>query len=105
MTWPATPSGLRVGPEAGVLELVGPARVVEEVAATSGTSTSRDSRIGLPLSSDSSTASSRARSCMMRAMRNRYLPRSRAGSFGPDRVVGPARGRDRAVDVGRAGLG
>ena len=32
--------------------------------------------MGLPLSSDSSTASSRARSWMARAIRNRYLPRS-----------------------------
>ena len=39
-------------------------------------STSRDSLIGLPLSIDSSTASSRARSWMMRAMRKRYFPRS-----------------------------
>ena len=42
-------------------------------------STSRDSRIGLPLSSVSSTASSRARSWISRAIRNRYLPRSRRG--------------------------
>src|SRR5690242_568949 len=45
-------------------------------------STSRDSRIGLPLSSDSRTANSRARSCRSRAIRNRYLPRS-AGRIGP----------------------
>ena len=31
MTWPATPSGRGAGPEPGVLQLVGPARVVEEV--------------------------------------------------------------------------
>ena len=31
MTWPATPSGRGSGPKPGVLELVGPARVVEEV--------------------------------------------------------------------------
>ena len=37
---------------------------------------SRDSRSGLPPSSDSTTASSRARSWISRAMRNRYLPRS-----------------------------
>ena len=35
--------------------------------------------MGLPLSSDSSTASSRARSWMTRAMRNKYLARSRPG--------------------------
>src|SRR3954469_6573956 len=40
-------------------------------------STSRDSRIGLPLSSDSSTASSRERSWISRAIRNRYFARSR----------------------------
>ena len=40
-------------------------------------SVSRDSRIGLPLSSDSSTASSRPRSWMIRAIRYRYLARSR----------------------------
>src|SRR5690606_845107 len=51
-------------------------------AATSGRSTSRDSRIGLPLSSDSSTASSRDRSAMIRAIRNRYFARSRPG-IGP----------------------
>src|SRR5690606_11303345 len=43
---------------------------------------SRDSRIGLPLSSDSSTASSRDRSAMIRAIRNRYFARSRPG-IGP----------------------
>ena len=41
---------------------------------------SRDSRIGLPPSIVSTTASSRARSCISRAIRNRYLPRSSAGS-------------------------
>ena len=40
---------------------------------------SRDSRIGLPPSIVSTTASSRARSCISRAIRNRYLPRSRPG--------------------------
>jgi hypothetical protein len=39
-------------------------------------STSRLSLIGLPLSRVSSTANSRARSCMMRAIRKRYFPRS-----------------------------
>ncbi|MDZ7644707.1 MAG: hypothetical protein U5K76_11060 [Woeseiaceae bacterium] len=39
-------------------------------------STSRASRIGLPPSSDSIAANSRDRSCMMRAMRKMYLPRS-----------------------------
>ena len=43
-----------------------------------------DSLIGLPLSSVSSTASSRARSCRIRAMRNRYLPRSAPGIRDPD---------------------
>ena len=43
-------------------------------------STSRDSRIGLPPSSDSTIASSRARSWISRAIRNTYLPRSSAGS-------------------------
>ena len=41
-----------------------------------GTSTSRLSLIGLPLSSVSKTANSRARSCRMRAIRKRYFPRS-----------------------------
>src|SRR5215469_14701656 len=45
-------------------------------------STSRDSRIGLPLSRLSSTANSRARSCSTRAIRYRYLARSRPG-IGP----------------------
>src|SRR5699024_4680281 len=45
--------------------------------ATSGRSTSRVSLMGLPLSIDSRTASSRERSWMMRAIRNKYLPRSR----------------------------
>jgi hypothetical protein len=35
--------------------------------------------MGLPLSSDSSTASSRARSWTIRAIRNRYLARAAAG--------------------------
>ena len=43
-------------------------------------STSRLSLIGLPLSIVSRMAISRARSCKRRAMRNRYLPRSFAGS-------------------------
>ena len=43
---------------------------------------SRVSRIGLPLSRVSTTASSRERSATRRAMRNRYLPRS-AGAIGP----------------------
>ncbi len=41
---------------------------------------SRDSRIGFPPSIVSTTASSRARSWIRRAIRNRYLPRSSAGS-------------------------
>ena len=41
---------------------------------------SRDSRIGLPPSIVSTIASSRARSWISRAIRNRYLPRSSAGS-------------------------
>src|SRR3954470_2455497 len=44
-----------------------------------GTSTSRVSLMGLPLSIDSSTASSRERSWVVRAMRYRYLARSVAG--------------------------
>ena len=44
-----------------------------------GTSKSRDSLIGLPPSSVSATANSRARSCNSRAMRKRYLPRSAPG--------------------------
>ncbi len=40
---------------------------------------SRLSRSGLPLSSVSTTASSRARSWIRRAMRNRYFARSRPG--------------------------
>src|SRR3954451_3355628 len=43
-------------------------------------STSRDSLIGLRLSSDSSTASSRERSWTIRAIRNRYFARSAPGS-------------------------
>jgi hypothetical protein len=43
--------------------------VVEEVRAASGTSTSRDSLIGLPPSIVSTIASSRAFSCISRAMR------------------------------------
>ncbi len=39
-------------------------------------STSRDSLIGLPLSIDSRTASSRLRSWMIRAIRKRYFERS-----------------------------
>ena len=43
-------------------------------------STSRDSRKGLPPSIVSTTASSRERSWIRRAMRNRYLARSRSFS-------------------------
>src|SRR5438552_246692 len=43
-------------------------------------STSRDSRIGLPPSIDSTMASSRARSWMRRATRKTYFARSRPGS-------------------------
>ena len=68
-------------------------------------STSRDSRIGLPLSIDSSTASSRARSWMMRAIRYRYLARS-APRIGPQTsLVRPPGGRDGGVHIGLAGLG
>ena len=48
-------------------------------------STSRDSLSGLPPSIVSTTASSRERSWISRAIRNRYLPRSsgwRAAHFG-----------------------
>ncbi len=45
-------------------------------------STSLVSLIGLPLSIDSSTANSRARSCRIRAIRYRYLARSEPG-IGP----------------------
>src|SRR4051812_3469755 len=68
-------------------------------------SMSRDSRIGLPLSSDSRTANSRARSCRMRAIRNRYLPRS-AGRIGPpDAGERSAGGGDGTVDVRLAAAG
>ena len=60
----------------GVLELVRPARVVEEVRRRERESTSRDSLIGLPPSSDSATASSRARSWRIRAIRNSTFARS-----------------------------
>src|SRR3954452_22204921 len=52
-------------------------------------SRSRLSLIGLPLLRLSATASSRARSCTSRAMRNRYLPRSRPLIF--DHVLSCAR--------------
>ena len=42
--------------------------------------------MGLPPSSDSSTANSRLRSWRMRAMRNRYLARSRPGSVDQSRL-------------------
>src|SRR5207248_1146893 len=48
--------------------------------AASGTSTSRDSLIGLPPFSDSSTANSRERSWRIRAIRNRYFARSDAAN-------------------------
>ena len=71
----------------------------------SGRSTSRDSRIGLPPSSDSSTANSRERSCRMRAIRKRYFARSLGAQLGPavrERVAGGAHGE---VDVLGAGVG
>ena len=77
MTWPATPSGCGVRAEAGVLELVGPAGVVEEVR--------RDQRdVDVARLLDRLAVVERLqhgelaeRSWMIRAIRYRYLARSR----------------------------
>ena len=63
MIWPATPSGRGSGPYPAHASLSAQPAWWKKWAATSGRSTSRVSRIGLPLSIDSSTASSRERSC------------------------------------------
>ena len=65
-------------------------------------STSRDSRIGLPPSSDSTTASSRARSWISRAIRNRYLPRSIGGSARHFGAAARAASTARATSFGPA---
>ena len=82
ITAPTTPSGFGDGPSPAYSSLSAQPAWWNRCAAAVGTSTSRDSRIGLPLSSVSSTASSRARSATIRAMRNRYLARSAPG-IGP----------------------
>ena len=61
--------------------------------------------MGLPPSSDSSTANSRERSASRRAMRKRYLARSRAGIGLPCLFVGTAGGCDGSVYVGLFGEG
>ena len=68
-------------------------------------STSRDSLIGLPLSIDSSTAISRARSWMIRAIRKRYLPRSAPLIRDQTRVYARRAALTASVDVGLVGLG
>ena len=68
-------------------------------------STSRDSRIGLPLSSDSSTASSRPRSWIAARDAEQVLAALGAAHRRPRTVERAAGGADRVVDVGRAGLG
>ena len=77
MICPTTPSGRAVMPGTAYSSLSAHPAWWKRCAAASGTSTSRDSRIGLPPSIDSSTANSRERSCRSRASRNRYLPRAR----------------------------
>ena len=77
----------RVRAEARVLELVGPAGVVEEVRRDQ-----RDVDVARLLDrlavveASRATASSRERSCTRRAMRNRYLPRSAPDVFDHTRV-------------------
>ena len=63
---------------------------------------SRDSRIGLPPSIVSTTASSRARSWIRRAIRNRYLPRSSAGSAAQPSCAARALFTARAMSSGPA---
>src|SRR6478672_11568779 len=80
ITAPQTPSERASRPGTAYWSLSAQPAWWNRCAATSGTSTSRDSRIGLPPSSDSATASSRDFSCTSRAIRYRCLPRSAAGS-------------------------
>ena len=85
-----------------VLELVRPAGVVEEVRGRERQVDVARLLIGLPPSSDSATASSRARSCRIRAMRKRYFARSDGRQRRPAVREGVAGRRDREVDVLRA---
>ena len=82
ITAPTTPSGRGSGPSPAWASLSAQPAWWNRCAAAVGTSTSRDSLIGLPLSSVSSTASSRERSATIRAIRNRYFARSAPG-IGP----------------------
>ena len=105
MTWPATPSGLGVGPEAGPGQLVGPAGVVEEVR--------RDQRqvdvAGLldRLAVVDATRARPARASAPggggRCGRGTW-PARRPGSF-DHRVGGPAGRVHGGVDIARAGRG
>ncbi len=69
MTAPQTPSGRTSRPGSAYCSLSAQPAWWNRCAATSGRSTSRDSRIGLPPSSVSATASSRLFSCTRRASR------------------------------------
>jgi hypothetical protein len=94
-----------VAPGKAYLELVGPARVVEEVGAASGTSTSRDSLIGLPPSIVSTIASSRDFSWMRARDAVDVLAAVDRPQLAPVLLIGVARGRDRAIHVALVGLG
>ena len=102
ITWPATPSGA-VRAETGVLQLVRPAGVVEEVRRRGGHVDVAGFLDRLAVVQGLHDGEFAGRSAMPRAMRNRYFPRSAPGIRRPDLVVGlPGRG-DRVVDIGRAG--
>ena len=96
MTWAATPSGWADAARERVVELVGPAGVVPEVGRRE-----RDVDVARLLDRlaaspcVSSTANSRLRSWRMRAMRKRYLARSRARQRGPSAGAGRAAPRRR----------
>ncbi len=105
ITWPATPSGRRRRAEPGVVELVGPARVVEEVRGRQ-----RDVDVsGLPdrLAVVDRLEHGELTGTLLQDPRD---PVQVLGPLGarhrpPDLLVARPRGRDRPVDVGRAGLG
>ena len=105
MICPATPNGSGIGAEAGVIELVGPTGVVEEVR--------RGER-------DVDVARLADRLAVVERLHDREFARTLldqsgdakeilralgAGRLRPHLVVGAARGGDRPVDVGAARLG
>ena len=96
---------LRRRSQAKVLQLVGPASVVEEVLCGGGYIEVPGFLDRLAVVEVSTTASSRDRSAIPRAIRRRYLPRSAPGMEDQTLLVRAAGGFDRSVDVGPSHCG